>query len=136
MAHFVLTDASVVLNAVDLSDHIKTVTLDYSADEADDNAMGDTFNNRIPGLKDWSVSLEAHDDYAAGEVDATLWTIFSGGAAVTITIKPTSAAVGATNPSYSGPVMLSSQSALGSHGDKAMRSVSLTGAGTLARATS
>ena len=35
MAKFVLTDASVTLNSVDLSDHVASVTLDITADDRD-----------------------------------------------------------------------------------------------------
>ena len=40
MATFVFTDASVTINSVDLSDHVRSVTLDLSAEEQDDTAMG------------------------------------------------------------------------------------------------
>lgn len=135
MAVFSFTDASVVINSVDLSDHVRQVTLNVSADELDDTAMGDTFRSRIGGLKDWSVSLEFNSDFAASEVDATLWPLL--GTTTTITIKPTSSAVGATNPSYSGSVLVSQANPLGnSVGDLATVSVTWNGAGTLTRATS
>ena len=51
MAKFVLTDASVTLNSVDLSDHVASVTLDITADEIMTTAMGDTFQSRTGGLK-------------------------------------------------------------------------------------
>lgn len=135
MATFAFTDASVVVNSVDLSDHVRQVTLNVSADELDDTAMGDTFRSRIGGLRDWSVSLEFNSDFAASEVDATLWPLL--GTTTTITIKPTSSAVGATNPSYSGSVLVSQANPLGnSVGDLATVSVTWNGAGTLTRATS
>ncbi|HEX6968961.1 MAG TPA: radical SAM protein [Micromonosporaceae bacterium] len=135
MATFAFTDASVVVNSVDLSDHVRQVTLNVSADELDDTAMGDTFRSRIGGLKDWSVTLEFNNDFAASEVDATLWPLL--GTTTTITIKPTSGSVSATNPSYSGPVLVSQVNPLGgSVGDLATVSVTWQGAGTLTRATS
>lgn len=135
MASFAFTDASVVINAVDLSDHVRSVTLNVEAEDLEDTAMGDTYRSRIGGLKDWSIDVEFNQDFAASEVDATIFPIL--GTVVTVTVKPTSAAVGATNPSYSGSVLISEYNPLdGSVGDLATTSVSWPGAGTLTRATS
>lgn len=135
MAVFSFNDASVVVNSVDLSDHVAQVTIETSADDLDDTAMGDTYRSRIGGLKDWSVTLRFHQDFAASEVDATIFPLL--GTTTTITIKPTSAAVSATNPSYSGSVLVNDYKPLdGSVGDLAGVSVTWPGAGTLTRATS
>lgn len=135
MASFAFTDASVVVNAVDLSDHVRQVTLNVSAAELENTAMGATYRSRIGGLKDWSVTLEFNQDFAASEVDATLFPLL--GTTTTITVKPTSSAVGSTNPSYSGSVLVSQYNTLtNSVGDLATTSVTWQGAGTLTRATS
>ena len=62
MGHFVFTDAKVVVNAVDLSDHVESVTLEYKAELQDDTNMGDTTRTRLGGLKDWSVSINFRQD--------------------------------------------------------------------------
>ena len=135
MATFAFTDASVVINSVDLSDHVRQVTLDVSFDELDDTAMGDTYRSRLGGLGDWSMTVEFNQDFAASEVDATIWPLM--GTTTTVTVKPTSSAVGATNPSYSGSVLVNDYSPLSnSVGDLATVSVTWPGAGTLTRATS
>jgi len=61
--------------------------------------MGDANVTRIGGLKDGSVSISWHQDYASSEVYATLNPLI--GTATTVVVKPTSAAVAATNPSKS-----------------------------------
>ena len=133
MAVLAFLDASVVVNAVDLSDHVKQATIATSTDDLDDTAMGDTYRSRIAGLKDWSVTIQFHQDFAAGEVDATLFPLL--GTVTTVTIKPTSGAVSATNPSYSGSVLVNDYKPLdGSVGDLAGVSVTWPGAGTLTRA--
>ena len=73
MAKFVLTDAYVSLAANDLSDHVKSVTINYSADMQDDTAMGATSHARIGGLKDWSLDIEFHQDFAASNLDSILF---------------------------------------------------------------
>lgn len=135
MATVVLNDASVVLNSVDLSDHVRSVSFDYSADAIEDTNMGDDTHIRKGGLKDYTISIEFAQDYAAGEVDATLFSIV--GDAVPIVIKPTSGSVSATNPSYTGTVLVESyQPVSGSIGELSTASVNLPAAGNLTRATS
>lgn len=135
MATFHFNDASVVINSVDLSDHVRQVSLTVSADDLDDTAMGDDFMSRIGGMKDWSISLEFNQDFAASEVDATVWPLL--GTTTTVTVKPTSAAVSSTNPSYSGDVLVTDYSPLdNSVGDLATVSVTWPGSGALTRATS
>lgn len=135
MASFAFINAFVEVNSVDLSDFVRQVTLNISADELDDTAMGDTYRSRISGLKDWSVSLEFNSDFAASAVDTTLWPLF--GTVTGIKIKPNDATASATNPQYSGNVLVSQINPLGnSVGDLATVEVQWPGAGALARATS
>lgn len=134
MASFAFTDAVVTVNSVDLSDYVRSVTLNVSADELDDTAMGDTYRSRIGGLRDWSVSVEFNSDFGASLVDATLFPLL--GSTTTVTVKPTSSATSATNPIYSGSVLVSQVNPMGnSVGDLATVSVTWNGAGTLTRAT-
>ncbi len=136
MATFVYTDASVVVNSVDLSDHVKSCTLNYEAEMLDDTVMGDTTRSNIAGLLNWSIDVEFLQDFAAAKVDATLFTLV-GAAAFTVTVKPTSASVSATNPSFSGSAVLESYPPMsGSVGDLETASATFRSAGTLARATS
>lgn len=134
MATFVATDYSVVINSVDLSDHVKQVTLDYSAEEQDDTVMGDSTRSAKGGLKQWGGTVEFVQDFAANEVDATLWSLV--GSTTTITLKPTSSAVSATNPSFSGTALITAYGPMSSSvGDLAQVTLSFTSAGDITRAT-
>lgn len=136
MAAFVLTDASVTINSVDLSDHCKSVTIEYSAAAEDDTVMGDTTKSSIAGLLEWSMSIEFAQDHAASNVDATLFPLI-GAAAFTVTVIPVNATVTATNPSFSGSAILTSYPPVsGGVGDFAVTTAELASAGTLTRATS
>jgi hypothetical protein len=141
MAKFTLTDVSVVLTVsatpYDLSDHIESVTIDAKKDVPEVTAMGSGNRSRTSGLKDWTVQLNLHQDFAAGSVDAAIYAAFMATTNPTILIKPTSAAVSATNPSYAGTVIVPSYSPIsGSIGDVSKMSVTIEGSGTLTRATS
>lgn len=134
MASFAFIDARVEVNSVVLSSYVRAVTLNVSADELDDTAMGDTYRSRIGGLKDWSLQLEFNSDFAASAVDATIWPLL--GTTTTCKVRPTSASIGTTNPEYSGSALVSQHNPMGnSVGDLATVSNQWPGAGTLSRAT-
>lgn len=135
MAVFVLTDAAVTINSVDLSGKVRKATLKTSAEDKDSTAMGATYKARAGGLKDWELTLEFNSDFAAAQVDATLWPLL--GTNSTVTAKATSAANSATNPQYSGSALLKEYSPIdGAVGDMATATASFAGAGTLSRLTS
>ena len=103
MARIVLTDVSVTVNAVDLSQFITSVTLSTSVDVVETTGMSSAAaKTRLPGLKDNSVTLEFNQDFAAAGPEITINAIGSSlvGTVVPVVIKPTSGAVSSTNPSY------------------------------------
>lgn len=136
MAKKVLKDAFVSIDGTDLSDHVKSVTLNYSAGMLDDSAMGDDTKSSVGGLKNWSAEIEFHNDYAASSVDATLFPLV--GSTVALIIRPdNTAGVGTTNPNYTGNGTIESYPPIsGGHGELAAASVTIQSAGDLSRATS
>lgn len=106
MATLVWTDAYLVVNSVNLSNHLRSLSLTYEAEMLDDTVMGTngTRSNK-PGLKNWQFDAEFLQDYAAGSVDATLFPLV-GADPFAVEIRPTSAAVSATNPKYTGNAVL------------------------------
>lgn len=135
MAQIVLTDAFVSLAGNDISANVKSVTINYQAEVQDDTAMGDTTRSRVGGLKDWSIDLELHQDWAAAALDSILFPLV--GTQIAMVIRPVkSTVVGTGNPNYTGTGLLESYKPLGgSVGDLAMANVTIPGAGTLTRAT-
>lgn len=136
MAAFSFDNADVTYNSVDLSDHVKSITISASADELEDSAMGDSWRTFLQGVKSWEATIEFNEDFAASEVDATLWAAFNTGTNVTLAFLPEGGTVGTTNPEYSGSVVPQLGDIGGSYGDLAPRTVTLRGSGALARATS
>lgn len=136
MATLVLTDAFVSFASVDLSDHVRQVTLNYSAEMLDDTAMGDTTRSRKGGLKDWNASVEFYADEASAKVQATLFP--KVGTTGTLIVRPVNTGgVSATNPNYTGTGILESLPPVtGAVGDLQMAPASILAAGALSRATS
>lgn len=136
MAEKILTDPFFSIGGTDLSDHVKSVTLDYGADTPELTAGGDdTHIFAAGGLKTWSMSVEFNQDYAASNVDATLFAAI--GASSAIVLRPDTDAVGVTNPSYTGNGIASNYNPVsGSIGEVMTTPLQIVAAGTLSRATS
>ncbi len=135
MARIVLTDANITINSVDLSTHIASVTLTSTDDIIETSAFGDSSKTRVAGLRDNSVALEFHQDFAASNVEATIYPLL--GTATTIVVKPTSDAVGATNPTYTFSALVSEWTPLsGAIGELSTASVTWSISGAITKATS
>lgn len=134
MAKFVATDYNIEIGGTDFSTSLAAVTLDISSEEQETTAFGSDWRQRIGGLKDAEVTLDFHQDFAAGSVDETLWDNLGG--TVAIVIKPTSGSVSASNPTYSfNALVTQTQPYANSVGDLATMSVTWPVDGTVTRGT-
>ena len=137
MARIVLTDAKVTINGVNLSDHIASVTINESADVVETTAFSNSAKTRVAGLRDNSVTLEFHQDFASNNVEATINGSPSlVGTATTVVVTPTSSAVGATNPSYTFSALVAEWTPLnGAVGELSTASVTWPITGAITKAT-
>lgn len=134
MSKLVLTDVSVTIATVDLSDHVGSVTLTTSVDEVETTAFGSTARTRVGGLRDNSVSLEFHQNFAATEVEQTIYPLV--GSTATVVVKPTSGSASSTNPSYTFTALVTEWSPLdGAIGDLATVSVTWPISGAITKGT-
>lgn len=135
MPAFVLKDAEIIINAVDLSAFVLSATLNISRDLPEDTSMGDFTTTRLAGVRDWSLDVTFKQDFDSGSVDGTLWGVYDGDAAVTVSMMPDkTSGVSGTNPKYSGSAHLETYPAVGgAHGDLAQVSVTFQAAGALSR---
>ena len=134
MAVFVLKDASLVVNSVNLSAYVSSITLDFAVDAVAADGMAATNGHVfLGGLQNNSLAVTLNQDFAASTVAATLDALV--GTTTTVVIKPTSAAVGATNPTYtiSNAFLAATQPVNGAVGDLAQMSITFQG-GTLVKA--
>jgi hypothetical protein len=97
LAKFVATDFAISINGTPLSGNIAAATINTTAAEVEITAFGNSHVQRTSGLKDASVSLDFHQDFAAASVHSIINPLLGGYA--TVTIVPTSGSVSATNPS-------------------------------------
>ena len=134
MAVFLNNGVSVTVNSVDLSDHVTAVTINRTFDELEVTAMGDSGHKYVKGLEASSVTIDFLNDTATGEVLQTLQAAW--GTNVTVVIKQTSAAVSASNPSYTMTCLVNNTTDVnGSVADIGTQSVTWNVSGTIAVAT-
>lgn len=135
MARIVLTNAYVTINSVDVSDHVASVTLNSSIDVVETTAFSSTAaRTRIGGLADNSITLEFHQDYASGSIEATIYPLL--GNTTQVVVKPNGTSTSATNPSYTATVLVSEWTPLnGAVGELATASVSWPVSGAITKAT-
>ena len=136
MARIVLTDVGVVINNIDLSDHVASVTINQNIDAVETTAFGDGGRTRIGGLEDSSISLDFHQDFASGDVDATIAPLVGGTASFNIGPFGTAIAAAGTAPRYTGTVLVTEWTPLnGTVGDLSTASVTWPVSGVIARGT-
>jgi hypothetical protein len=134
MATFVAKDYVITINAGTVSGSCAAVTLTANADDVETTAFGDDWRTRIGGLKSGSVSFSFHQDFGSGGIDSVFWPLL--GTVGTVTIKPGTAAVGATNPLYSAEFLVTTWSPFaGAVGDLATVDVEFPISGEITRGT-
>lgn len=123
MARLVLTNAYVLLGvSSDISDHVASITLSSSFDIVETTAFGDSAKKRVAGLADNSLTLELHQDYAASSIESIIYPLL--GTAVAFEVRPVNTTVAATNPKYTGSVLVTEWTPLnGSVGELATASI-------------
>ena len=118
----------VKINNVDLSDHVKSITLNRTFDELEVTAMGDSAHRFTKGLEASTLTLSFLSDTAAGSVNATLQQYW--GTTQTFELvqtKGTTTTISATNPLYSGSILINKTTDLnGAVGDIATQDITFT----------
>lgn len=135
MAEFMLSNASVTINSVDLSTYVTSITLSQAADNIEDTSMGDSARTYIPGLKSGTVDIDFNADFASAKTEATVYPLI--GTSTTVIVKADSGSTSATNPTYTfSAVVTEWPSVSGSVGELATHSVSWPISGAIVKATS
>ena len=128
-----LSNATVAIGAVDVSDQCQSVTLTTGYDQLETTAMGSNGRSYTKGLQTVDVTLTMFNSYGAGEIEATLYDVV-GDDAVTLVISPSGTTESASNPEYTitGAFLASFTPLTSNVGELSMVNVTFTG-GTWAR---
>jgi hypothetical protein len=116
----------VKINSVDLSDHVKSITLNRTFDELEVTAMGDSSHRFTKGLESSTLTLSFLSDTAAASVNATLQAAWGTTVAFSL-LQTKGTAVSATNPLYTGSILVNKTTDLnGAVGDIATQDITFT----------
>jgi hypothetical protein len=137
MAKLVLRDCYVVVNGTNFSDHVSSCEINMSKDEVETTNFSGSGRERVHGLQDNSFTVTFQQDFAAASVDAVLFPLWNNENEFTVEIRPTSGAVGTSNPKYTGTcILLEYQPLAGDVGDLSETEVTFNvQRGTFTRAT-
>jgi hypothetical protein len=134
MTAMVLTAAYISVNAEDRSNRTKKCELVVNVDPKDVSTFASAgWREYLGGMKAGTLSLGFNNDNADNDLDEDLWTLL--GTVVAFEVRPSSAAVSATNPKFTGSVLITEHKPIsGSVGDLNEFDVSWPTSGAVARA--
>ncbi len=114
------------INAIDLSDHVTSVTLNQTADELEVTAMGDSSHKFVKGLESATLTVSFLNDQAAASVLDTLSDAFGTTVAFKL-IQDKVAAVAATNKLFTGDILINNLTPInGAVGDMSTQDITFT----------
>lgn len=134
MAKMVLLASFLSLNANDLSNRTHKIELSADVEEKDVTTFASLgWKEVLGGLKAGTLAIGFKQAVAAGQIDSILWPLL--GTVVTFEVRLDNAAVGASNPKYTGSVLVKELKPIsGSVGDTAEFDVSYPTSGAVVRA--
>lgn len=139
MAKFIGKNTRVKVGGTDLTGNIASVTINQTVDEIETTALGQAARSRIGGLEDASVTIDLHQDYAAGSVAETIGSVFGGTVEIKV-LAGTALSQGtasATAPLYTVTVLCSQQDLVNSQvGDISTFSVTWPAVSQVTKSTS
>lgn len=135
MAAFALTYAYLSVAATDISSYLRQIDFQVNGETVDLTAMSSTsWRTFAAGLRGWQIPVQCNTDVAAAALDSILWSLYQ--TSVAVEIRATGAAVGTSNPKWTGSAILQPGSIFGgSVGAGAVTSFTLIGSGAVTRAT-
>ncbi|MFI8278523.1 hypothetical protein ACIGBH_27355 [Streptomyces sp. NPDC085929] len=135
MAKMVLLSQYLAVNGVDLSDYTRKAELTVEVEDKDVTSYGSLgWKVVLGGLKSGELAVEFLQDVAATKIDSIMWPLL--GTVVTFEVRADSAAVGTSNPKYTGSVLIKGWNPIeGSVGDEASVGLTFPTSGAVTRAT-
>ncbi len=114
------------INAIDLSDHVTSVTLNQSFAELPVTAMGDLSEKFVKGLETATLTVSFLNDQAATSVLDTLSDAFGTTVAFKM-LQDKVTAVSATNKLFSGDILINNLTPInGAVGDMSTQDITFT----------
>ena len=134
MAKMVLLAEFVSIGGTDISAYVTGGELAVQVETKDTTTYGSGgWKENLGGLKSGTLKIGLQQDVAAAAIDSIMWPFL--GTVQTFEVRASNGVVGASNPRYTGSVVITEWNPLtGSVGDDATVSMSLPTTGAVARA--
>ena len=131
----VLTAQYLSINGTALSSYTKKAELSVEVEDKDVTTYASLgWKEVLGGLKSGELACEFLQDFAASQLDSIMWALL--GTVVTFEVRADQAAVGTSNPKYTGSILIKNWNPIeGSVGDEATVGVSFPTSGAVTRAT-
>ena len=104
MAVFLGNGVQLSVNSINLSEYVKSVTLNQTFDTIDVSAMGAVGHSQIAGLENSSITIEFMADFATSKVNQTINGATAGnglvGSTTSVKVIPAAGTSSASNPLY------------------------------------
>lgn len=138
MAKHVLWNLSLIVNGVDLSDHVQAIDLEVGQTKVDNAPIRSAQAYTRPGvLTVTDPVLTFYQDYATGKTYQTFMALWQNQTVFNLVIKADAGARALTNPEWTIPVyVLNMPVMVGKRGDAHMAPITCTVAGLVTIATS
>ena len=88
------------VGTTDLSDHVRSVQVQMTAEDVDLTAMGAVSREHAPGLRDDRFVINFFQDFASSKVDATLSALVGVAAGTSVIAYANGTTASSTAPSY------------------------------------
>lgn len=136
MAKAVITAEYVAIGGTDISAYLKKGELSLESEAQDSTTFSSAgWKEFLGGLKSGELSLSYLNDVAAAALDSIMFPLF--GTVVTFEVRVSNAVVGASNPKYTGSVLIKEWKPVGGGvGDINSADVGYPTSGAVSRATS
>ena len=136
MAKYVVTGNKVTINGTDLSSSVARAEIAMNVADVDVTDFGSAgYTELIGGLKSGTVSIDFHQDYASGSVEATIFPLL-GSIATAVIIAGNGSAASTSTPAYTATVLVNNWNPVsGAVGDLSTVSVTWPTSGVVTKAT-
>lgn len=132
MAIFAATDYYIAFAGTEWSDYVTQVDLPIEVADLVTTAFGDTWDERIGGLKSFTMGVTFHQDFVDNGLDEVMFAAL--GTVITFALRPVNTTIGTGNPEFQGSVLVSQWTPIGaSVGELATVTVSWPGSGAIVR---
>lgn len=137
MSVLALLNMYVSVNGSPLHDHGRQATLALDRTALDATAFGDGWTVQHGGLRSGTLTIQVLDDFADDNIDEILWTAYNTSSGiVAFEVRPLNEAVSASNPSYTGNVLVQQYTIGGDLNTMAAKSLTFPISGAVTRSTS